>query len=79
VRIHEYQAKQLFAKYGIPIAASKIAATIEDAVVAAEELGFPVVVKAQIHTGGQGKGGGIQLAKDSAQVNDAATRMLESS
>jgi len=76
MRIHEYQAKQLFAKYGIPVAASKVATSADDAVAAAKELGFPVVVKAQIHAGGRGKGGGIQLVKDESEVRDAATRIL---
>lgn len=76
MRIHEYQAKELFAKHGIPIAASKIAATVEDAVSAADALGYPVVVKAQIHAGGRGKGGGIQLVTDQTQAREAANRIL---
>jgi len=76
MRIHEYQAKQLFAKYGIPIAASRTASTVDEAVSSGNALGFPVVVKAQIHAGGRGKGGGIQFAKDESEVREAATRML---
>ena len=76
MRIHEYQAKQLFARYGIPVAASSTASTVDDAVAAADALGFPVVVKAQIHAGGRGKGGGIQLAKNQQEVREAAARML---
>ncbi|TFH11467.1 MAG: ADP-forming succinate--CoA ligase subunit beta [Candidatus Atribacteria bacterium] len=76
MRIHEYQAKQLFAKYGIPVSASNTASTVDEAVSSANALGYPVVVKAQIHAGGRGKGGGIELAKSASQVRDAATRML---
>ena len=76
MRIHEYQAKELFARYGIPVAASSTASTVDEAVAAADSLGFPVVVKAQIHAGGRGKGGGIQLAGNAEEVREAATRML---
>jgi len=76
MRIHEYQAKQLFAKYGIPIAASKVAASPDEAVAAATELGFPVVMKAQIHAGGRGKGGGIQRVKNEREAREAAARIL---
>jgi len=76
MRIHEHQAKQLFAEYGIPVASSRIASTADEAVLSANSLGFPVVVKAQIHAGGRGKGGGIQFAKDESEVREAATRML---
>ncbi len=76
MRIHEYQAKKLFSDYGIPVAASSIADTPEEAVAAARQLGFPVVVKAQIHAGGRGKGGGIQVAGDETEVREAAERML---
>ncbi len=76
MRVHEYQAKQLFADYGIPVAASAPATSVDEAVAAASELGFPVVVKAQIHAGGRGKGGGIQLAEDATDVREAAARIL---
>ena len=76
MRIHEHQAKKLFAEYGIPVAASRIASTADEAVSSANPLGFRVVVKAQIHAGGRGKGGGIQFAKDESEVCEAATRML---
>jgi succinyl-CoA synthetase beta subunit len=78
MRIHEYQAKQLFAEYGIPVAASGTATTVEEAVSAAQELGFPVVVKAQIHAGGRGKGGGVKIAENESVVRDAARGMLGS-
>ena len=76
MRIHEYQAKQLFARYGIPVAASSTASTVDEAVAVADTIGFPVGVKAQIHAGGRGKGGGIQLAKNQQEVREAAARML---
>jgi len=77
MRIHEYQAKQLFADYGIPVAPSRPVTGVDEAVAAAGELGLPVVVKAQIHAGGRGKGGGIVLAKTSKEVREAANRILD--
>jgi len=76
MRIHEYQAKRLFAEYGVPIAPSRTAESVDDAVKAAETLGYPLVVKAQIHAGGRGKGGGIVLASDRDGVRTAAERLL---
>ncbi|MBU1050458.1 ADP-forming succinate--CoA ligase subunit beta [Candidatus Bipolaricaulota bacterium] len=76
MRIHEYQAKALFAKYGIPISASNTVSTVNEAIAAADALGYPVVIKAQIHAGGRGKGGGIQLAANTSEVQEAARRML---
>ncbi len=76
MKIHEYQAKELFAIYGIPVALSRAVTSVEDAVNAGKEIGSPVVVKAQIHAGGRGKGGGIALAKDEAAVREAADRIL---
>jgi succinyl-CoA synthetase beta subunit len=76
MRIHEYQAKRLFAQYGIPVASSGTASTVDEAAASANALGYPVVVKAQIHAGGRGKGGGIQLAKNESEVRKAAARML---
>jgi succinyl-CoA synthetase beta subunit len=77
MRIHEYQAKRLFSDYGIPVAPSRPATSVDEAVAAADELGVPVVVKAQIHAGGRGKGGGIVLAKTSDEVREAADRILD--
>ena len=63
MKIHEYQAKELFKKYDIPIPDGGVAFNTDEAEKIAENLGrFPVVVKAQIHAGGRGKGGGITLA-----------------
>ena len=62
MNIHEYQAKQLFADYGIPVPAGRVASTAEEAVEAANALGKgPWMVKAQIHAGGRGKAGGVKL------------------
>jgi succinyl-CoA synthetase beta subunit len=76
VRIHEYQAKQLFAEFGIPVAPSQPATSVDTAVDAASVLGYPVVVKAQIHAGGRGKAGGIRVAQDEASVRRACGDLL---
>ncbi|MCH7811206.1 MAG: acetate--CoA ligase family protein, partial [Chloroflexi bacterium] len=62
MKIHEYQAKQLLADYGVPVPPGRVAATPDEAREAAREIGKPVVVKAQVHAGGRGKGGGIKTA-----------------
>ena len=82
MKIHEYQAKQLFARYGVPIPRGYPAMTVADAETAArkvgEETGSPVVVvKAQIHAGGRGKGGGVKVARSGAnEARDIAQKML---
>ncbi len=77
MKIHEYQAKELFRRYGIPIPAGEAAFGVEEAVQAAERIGrFPVVVKAQIHAGGRGKGGGVKLARSAEEVRQAAAAIL---
>jgi succinyl-CoA synthetase beta subunit len=77
VNIHEYQAKELFRKEGIPTPKGKVAFTVDEAVAAAKELGVPVtVVKAQIHAGGRGKGGGVKVAKSLDDVKAYATKIL---
>jgi succinyl-CoA synthetase beta subunit len=77
MNIHEYQAKAVLAKYGVPVPNGKPAFTVEEAVKAAEELGGPVwVVKAQIHAGGRGKGGGVKVVKSIDEVRAEAERML---
>ena len=60
----EYQGKQLFAKHGVPVPAGRPAKTVEEAVDAAQELGFPCVIKAQVLIGGRGRAGGIKVAND---------------
>ena len=77
MNIHEYQAKQVLGGFGVPVPKGKPAFTVEEAVKAAEELGGPVwVVKAQIHAGGRGKGGGVKVVKSIAEVKAEAQRML---
>jgi succinyl-CoA synthetase beta subunit len=77
LNIHEYQAKQVFAKYGVPTPRGIIAETVDQAVANAEELGGPIwVVKAQIHAGGRGLGGGVKLAKSIDEVRTLADEIL---
>ena len=70
MKIHEYQGKAILARYGVPVPKGKVAFTVEEAEAAAKELGGFVVVKAQIHAGGRGKGGGVKVVKT---VEDAVT------
>jgi succinyl-CoA synthetase beta subunit len=72
----EYQGKQLFRKNGVPTPEGRPAASVSEAVEAAEELGYPVVVKAQVQIGGRGKAGGIKLAKDPAEAEAHANAIL---
>jgi succinyl-CoA synthetase beta subunit len=72
----EYQGKQLFAKHGVPVPEGRPASTVPEAVEAAEELGYPVVIKAQVKIGGRGKAGGIKLAKDRAEAEENAKAIL---
>lgn len=74
--IHEYQAKDIFARYGIPVLPGKVAETAEQAELAATELGTPVVVKAQVHAGGRGKAGGVKLADSPSEAGRVAGDML---
>ena len=76
MKVHEYQAKELLAQYGVPVPRGKVAATAQEARQVATELGGPVVVKAQIHAGGRGKGGGIKLAATSAEAERAAGAII---
>ena len=76
MKIHEYQAKAMLAKYGVPVPRGEVAETVEQAVEAARKLGGKVVVKAQIHAGGRGKGGGVKLADDPAETERVAEQML---
>tara|TARA_X000000950_G_scaffold154111_1_gene189151 strand:+ start:7912 stop:9081 length:1170 start_codon:yes stop_codon:yes gene_type:complete len=77
MNIHEYQAKQVLGAYQVPVPRGHVAFTPDEAVKAAEELGGPVwVVKAQIHAGGRGKGGGVKVVKSLDEVRAEATRML---
>ena len=74
--LFEYQGKQFFASYGIPVSPGEPATTVDDAVAAAERLGFPVVVKAQVHVGGRGKAGGIKLASTTDEARQYASDIL---
>ena len=72
----EYQGKQLFAQYGIPVSPGRAVSTVQEAVEAADALGYPVVVKAQVHVGGRGKAGGIKVAADADEVRTHAVNIL---
>jgi succinyl-CoA synthetase beta subunit len=72
----EYQGKQLFRRHGVPVPEGQYAASVEDAVDAAEQLGYPVVIKAQVQIGGRGKAGGIKLAKDPDEAELHADAIL---
>jgi succinyl-CoA synthetase beta subunit len=74
--LHEYQGKQLFKQFGIPVSDGRLAATPQEARKAAEEIGGPVVVKAQVLTGGRGKAGGVQLATDPADAERKAEQII---
>jgi succinyl-CoA synthetase beta subunit len=76
MKLQEYQSKQIFSKYGIPIPKGRVAATAYEAKHIAEELGGRVVIKSQVLVGGRGKAGGIRLAKSSEEAEDLATQIL---
>jgi succinyl-CoA synthetase beta subunit len=72
----EYQGKQLFARHGVPVPIGRPASTVEEAVAAADDIGYPCVVKAQVQIGGRGKAGGIKLAKDGPEAREHAQAIL---
>ncbi len=76
MNLHEYQAKRLFAEHGVPIPSGKVARTPTEARDIARELGGHVVVKAQVHTGGRGKAGGVKLAHSANEAEEAAAQIL---
>ena len=77
MKIHEYQAKELFKKFGVPVPVGGVAFSTSEAKGVAEKLGsFPVVVKAQIHAGGRGKGGGVKLAKSIEEVGGVSDQII---
>ncbi len=77
MKIHEYQGKQILREFGVPVPRGIPAFTVDEAVKAAKELGGPVwVVKAQIHAGGRGKGGGVKVAKSIEEVREKAAQIL---
>ena len=76
MKIHEYQAKAILADFGVPVPRGRVAGTPADASAIARELGGTVVVKAQIHAGGRGKGGGVKLAKSPGEAEQVASQIL---
>jgi len=76
MKIHEYQAKAILAQYNVPVPRGEVAFTVEEAEVAAKKIGGSVVVKAQIHAGGRGKGGGVKVARDHAEALEIAGKIL---
>ena len=74
--LFEYQGKQFFARYGMPVSPGEIAFSVEEAVAAAERIGTPVMVKAQVHTGGRGKAGGVKFAATIDDVREHAANIL---
>ncbi|MDQ6699356.1 MAG: ADP-forming succinate--CoA ligase subunit beta [Acidobacteriota bacterium] len=76
MKIHEYQAKRILAQYKVPVPRGEVAFTVDEAESAAKRLGGSVVVKAQIHAGGRGKGGGVKVAKDADEARTIAGKIL---
>jgi succinyl-CoA synthetase beta subunit len=72
----EYQGKQLFARHGLKVSQGRAVTSVEDAIVAADEVGYPVVVKAQVLIGGRGKAGGVKLASNESQAREHAANIL---
>jgi succinyl-CoA synthetase beta subunit len=77
VNIHEYQAKEIFRKYGIPIPPGEVATTPQEAEAIARKFGTTVVIKAQVHAGGRGKAGGVKLAKTPEEARNTAAQILK--
>ena len=76
MKIHEYQGKALLARYAVPVPRGEVARTVDEAESAAKKIGGSVVVKAQIHAGGRGKGGGVKVAKNADEARAIAEKML---
>src|SRR5262245_842644 len=76
MKIHEYQAKKVLAEYGIPVPRGEVAATTQEVSAIAQRIGGRVVVKAQIHAGGRGKGGGVKLAETPSQAAEVGAQIL---
>jgi succinyl-CoA synthetase beta subunit len=76
VKIHEYQGKAILGRFGVPVPRGDVAFNADEAVAIAQRLGLPVVVKAQIHAGGRGKGGGVKVAKTSDEVRSLTNAMI---
>jgi len=76
MKLHEYQAKDIFAEAGIPVPESRLASSVEEVMEAVEEIGYPAAIKAQVHVGGRGKAGGIKIATDEDEARQAAEDIL---
>lgn len=76
MKLHEYQAKDVFAQHGIPTPSSRLASSVEEVASAADEIGYPVAIKAQVHVGGRGKAGGIKLANSEDEAQSVAEDIL---
>jgi len=76
LKVHEYQAKEIFASHGLPVPKGEVATTVDEAVAIAEKIGGPVMVKAQVHVGGRGKAGGVKYAEDIEAVRKHASAIL---
>ena len=76
MKVHEYQAKEIFGKYGIPIPRGKVAKNVDEVIAISREVGIPCVIKSQVHVGGRGKAGGIKIANNEQQVREYAEKIL---
>lgn len=76
MNLQEYQSRELFKKFGIPVVDGSVASSVEEALKIAETLGYPVVVKAQVLTGGRGKSGGVKLANNEEELKEKASKIL---
>ncbi|XVH31958.1 ADP-forming succinate--CoA ligase subunit beta [Haloferacaceae archaeon DSL9] len=76
MRLHEYQAKEIFADAGIPVPESRLATSVDEVATAVEEIGYPAAIKAQVHVGGRGKAGGIEIVSDVDEAREAAESIL---
>ena len=76
MKIHEYQSKEIFSRYSIPVTNETVCYTVDEVVAATTKFGFPVVVKAQVHVGGRGKAGGVKLARTVEEARQAAEKIL---
>ncbi|WP_424015281.1 ADP-forming succinate--CoA ligase subunit beta [Halorubrum xinjiangense] len=76
MKLHEYQAKSLFADAGIPVPDSRLATSVDEALDAVDEIGYPAAIKAQVHVGGRGKAGGIKIATDREEAEGYAEEIL---
>jgi succinyl-CoA synthetase beta subunit len=76
MNLHEYQAREILQRFGIPFPHGAVATTPQEAIGIAEQIGGPVMVKAQVHTGGRGKAGGVKLARNAAEAGTHASRIL---